>query len=126
MIEALTSVTKEMAVLALDARIMNHGLIANNIANHATEGYVATRLNFDALMSDLGAALTSGARADRLDAMVSDLRLDAWPVQSDTNPVQLDKEVEELTKNTLHYQAIITALGNFGALNKIAIGSTQR
>ena len=47
MIEDLGGITSKLARLALDASLLRHQVIANNIANADTPGFAAKRVNFE-------------------------------------------------------------------------------
>ena len=90
-------------------------VIANNVANVETPGFIAGRVSFE---DSLRAALESG------DAGATSVttRSSADPVNLNGNNVSLDNEVVALTETDLAYQLMIQALnGKFG-LVRTAIG----
>lgn len=125
MIEALSSVTREMALTALDALMANHRAVTHNIANHASEGYAAQHVDFEAHMAPLAGALQRGGDVHDLRQGLAQIG-SPQPTLREQAQVALDQEVGELMKNTLHYQAVLTAVGRLGSLNRAALGSTQR
>jgi flagellar basal-body rod protein FlgB len=94
MIQSIHGAGAAMAKLALDAASLRHQAIAHNIANLHSEGYAPLGVRFDVR---LAAARRAHARPE--------LVVDA------TQAVQVDGEMVKLAHNTLHYQALIRALG---------------
>ncbi|MFM8274303.1 MAG: flagellar basal body rod protein FlgB [Gemmata sp.] len=83
----------------LDAAALRHRVIAQNVANVNTPGYRRREVAFE---SDLAKALASpGATAHvKPQVVVSD-----GPERVDGNTVDIDREMGDLTKNALLYQA---------------------
>jgi flagellar basal-body rod protein FlgB len=105
MIDAIHGPGVTMAKLALDAAALRHHAIAHNIANLSSEGYTPLGVRFDAR---LAAAQRFGAARPELVA--------------ETTPVQIDGEMVKLAQNTLHYQALVRALGKQLAIFSDAVG----
>lgn len=110
---------------ALDAVSLRQSVIANNIANADTPGYVAKTVDFE---SALQAALARGSQP-RLPLAVTHpghLGVDtdnALPeprivasaggaMRNDGNTVNVDAEMAELAKNTIAYNALATQLAS--------------
>lgn len=82
---------------AMDLRMLNQQIIASNLANVDTPGYMARKLNFEASMQ----------RA--LDGMDEAAVIENSPnpaVSLDGNNVDLDGELGELGRNRVLYQAM--------------------
>ncbi len=109
MIQSIHGAGAAMAKLALDAASLRHQAIAHNIANLHSEGYAPLGVRFDVR---LAAARRPHARPE--------LVLDATPA------VQVDGEMVKLAQNTLHYQALIRALGRQMSILGDAIGAQGR
>jgi flagellar basal-body rod protein FlgB len=83
----------------LDAAALRHKVIAQNVANVNTPGYRRLAVEFeDELGKVLGAGGTAGDVAPRV--VVAD-----QADRTDGNTVDLDREMGDLTKNGLLYQA---------------------
>ncbi|RMG09140.1 MAG: flagellar biosynthesis protein FlgB [Planctomycetota bacterium] len=83
----------------LDLAATQHRVIASNIANASTPGWKRRELDFDAA---LRAALEGG------DSSHPSVRIDEEsPVGPDGNSVQLERELVDLSKNTLLYQTLV-------------------
>jgi flagellar basal-body rod protein FlgB len=82
----------------MDAAALRHKVIAQNVANVNTPGYRRLAVEFeDELAKELGAPGGSVAGAK---VVVAD-----GPERVDGNTVDLDREMGDLTKNGLLYQA---------------------
>ena len=106
MIDSIHGPGASMAKLALDAAVLRHNAIAHNIANLHSEGYVQLGVRFDARL----------AAARRARAVRPELVLET------TQSTHLDSEMVKLAQNTLHYQALLRALGRQMAIVGDAIG----
>ena len=104
MINRLTS-TLDFQTEALVLRAERQRLIASNIANADTPGYVARDFDFARALSDATAASDAGTAARRGAAM---LRY-AAPAQTnlDGNSVDMDRERAAFADNTVKYEATL-------------------
>jgi flagellar basal-body rod protein FlgB len=116
-VEALETVTRSTALAALDAYWLQQQVLASNIANQATPGYKAQTVDFERYLGQLDAAVraASDGGTDAIDALRPQLRTTG-------EDVQLDAQIAEITKNSLQYQAVLTALTRLQSLNRIAVG----
>jgi len=125
-IEALTTTTLS---LALDAATLRHQVIAANIANAGSQGFVPQRVRFEAQIAQ---ALQNNSRTDthasasplapRLNVRIEpDLAADGRP-----RAVQLDAEVAALSQNSLHYQALLRALNRQLSMLSTAVSDGKR
>lgn len=82
----------------LDAASLRHRVIAQNVANVNTPGYRRLAVSFG---DDLARAMaTPGATPPRPRVVVED-----GPERVDGNTVDIDREMNDLSKNALLYQA---------------------
>jgi flagellar basal-body rod protein FlgB len=102
MIEAIHGAGVAMAKLALDAAALRHHAIAHNLANLQSEGYVPLGVRFDGKRSELVRESTQGFAPS------------------------LDAEMVKLAQNTLHYQALVRAIGKQHAILGAAIAEGRR
>ena len=124
MIEDIGGVTSQLASLALDAALLRHEVIANNIANVDTPGYQAKRLNFEEQLVGFTTALRSGNEEmlkDRIDSLKMAMENSDAMVESRNETVELDREMVKLTENTLSYQALLQAMSKRGDIIKMAV-----
>lgn len=127
MVTGLESITKDMAVASLDALLLRHRVIAANIANHASEGFRPMRLEFESFLEPIRQAVQAGAGDGDVRKLLEDARAQVAVVEAPGDgTVRLDEEMTELAKNTLQYQALLTAIGKLGALKRLAITGEDR
>ncbi len=125
MIENLGGVTSQLVHLALDASLIRHKIIANNIANVDTPGFSSKRLSFEDYFTRFsGAASTNQANAmlsNEIESIKSLLNQKHTLVFSEEGEVQLDREMVELSENVIRYRALLDANGKRGELLKMAV-----
>jgi flagellar basal-body rod protein FlgB len=100
---------------ALNGLAARQRVIANNVANVETPGYIAGKVSFE---DSLRSAIAGG---DAGGTSVSTVR-SADPVNVNGNNVSLDNEVVSLTDTDLRYQLMVSALNQKFALLRTAIG----
>lgn len=98
--------TLKLVSQALDAGALRHQAIAQNIANAHASNAQALSVQFEELLGTLRADVLAGRR----------LRADDVPApQIVTQPtgqrIALDEEMAALSSNSLHYQALLKAMG---------------
>lgn len=98
----------------LNASALRHRVIAQNVANVNTPGYKRLEVAFEA---DLAKAIASpGQPAAKPEVVVGD-----GPERADGNTVDIDREMNDLTKNALLYQAAAQILSARLAQQRAAI-----
>lgn len=124
MIEGLGGATSELVKLALNASLLKHNVIANNIANVNTPGYVAKSVSFEEhltkFLTPLG-ELNEAAFRQELESLKAFVDEGRAVVPAGTESVSLDREMVKLTENVLRYQALLDALSKRGSITKMAI-----
>ncbi len=105
--------TSDLVTLALDAASIRHSAIASNIANVNTEGFRPLQVRFDEQVGLWRDQLVSGRDDPATLRALTDLRasLSYAPVAAEptARQVQLDEEIAKLVRNTVNYQALLTA-----------------
>jgi flagellar basal-body rod protein FlgB len=123
-IEALSTATLS---LALDAATLRHQVIAANIANAGSVGFVPQRVRFEAQVDQ---AMKHSGRSDaNANSPAPRLNVRIEPdVAEDGRPraVQLDAEVAALSQNNLHYQALLRALNRQLSMLSTAVSDGKR
>jgi flagellar basal-body rod protein FlgB len=114
---AMIDSTGSVIYAALNGLAARQRVIANNVANVETPGFIAGRVSFeDSLRAAVGdgdsAATTSVSTLSSTD-----------PVNVNGNNVSIDNEVVSLTKTDLAYQLMIQALNQKFGLLRTAMGS---
>jgi flagellar basal-body rod protein FlgB len=87
----------------MDAGIVQHSLISNNIANAETAHYVGSKLDFDSYLKDAVARRSMAlARTDQRHLPARQVT-DITPYIRLGGPVSIDAEMADLARNTLTY-----------------------
>ena len=122
MSHGIEAVTTASLSLALDAATLRQQVIATNIANANSIGYVPQRASFEAQMDE---ALRAGARAapaPTLQVWVEpELAANGGPAT-----VHVDSEVAALAENNLHYQALVRGLNRHLSILSSAVTEGKR
>ena len=108
--------TASVIYSALNGLAARQRVIANNVANVETPGFIAGRVTFE---DSLRSAIANGD--DGVTSSVS-TRSSTDPVNMNGNNVSLDNEVVSLTETDLAYQLMIQALNQKFGLLRTAIG----
>lgn len=112
-------VTKLVAA-ALNASVMRHDAIANNIANINTPGYKPLQVSFeDQLSRSLGKEMLKNDEA--LKSRLETIKPEMYESGSNSGSGQLDMEMVNLSKNTIHYHTLLKGLQSYGSITKMAI-----
>ena len=125
--EGLFDVTIRSIARALDCRLMKHTVISSNIANKDTPGYQAMDVAFESSLKDaiVRERTTPSAVAGRgasVDDTVPTLALKPTAVVgNDLNTVSMEKEMADMAKNSLMYNAGIQMINKKLALLKYTI-----
>ena len=101
---------------ALNGLAARQRVIANNVANVETPGYIAGKVSFE---ESLRAAIAGG---DPAATSVSTVR-STDPVNPNGNNVSLDGEVVSQTDTDLSYQLMVQAMNQKFGLLRTAIGN---
>ncbi len=125
MLESLSGATGRLAHLALDAAMVRHQVIANNIANADVPGYQTQRLDFEAKIRQFSEMVITRSAEPMIIRELDGLKQrlvsgDEFIVEADSQP-QLDDELVALTENVLHYRALLEALSKRGDIIGMAI-----
>ncbi|MHB0912674.1 MAG: flagellar basal body rod protein FlgB [Armatimonadota bacterium] len=121
MFQDLTSVT---LAKSLDAASMRHSVIANNIANITTPGFKRSDVSFS---EQLKQALDSPNTVQEVGNVAPEVKLDETsPANEDGNNVSIDKEMADLGKNTLEYEALVRLLNLKFSMLQTAVTEGRR
>lgn len=125
MTDAIELITTAALGLALDAASLRQQAIAANIANASAVDYQPVAVSFEVQLEDARRALESQGRLDA--ASLAGVRPRLEPVPPDANglpaKVSLDLEMAELSRNAVHYQALVKALSRH--LSLLAEAATE-
>ena len=116
----LAGPTPILVKLALNAATLRHEVIANNIANINNAAYRPLRVSFEDQLSGLMA--NNGLANDQaLYAKLETVKPEIIETSNKANVNQLDIEMINMAKNTLHYQTLLTGLKGYSSITKMAI-----
>lgn len=120
----VTSTTLEKC---LDGLSVRHKVIADNIANVETPGFKRSDVSFEDQLKqamDLGDDQSS---MEQIQSLTPETQVDnTTPGRPDGNNVSIDKEMSEMTKNTMRYEAVVQLLNLKGAMLRAAITEGKR
>lgn len=125
--EGIEAVTTRALTLALDAATLRHQVLATNIANAQTPGYVPQRLAFEDQL--VQAARDLAARGHIESSSLDGLQMKLQPQLDEAGrvqPLRLDTEMVELSRNAVHYQALVKGLARHFAVLQAAVGDGRR
>ncbi|USX18347.1 flagellar basal body protein [Oxalobacteraceae bacterium OTU3REALA1] len=127
MIASIDAATNASLLLALDAASLRQQAIATNIANANSVGYTRQRVSFEDQLGEARRALGADGSADLFSLQdVAPRLVPAASPGGAPQPVQLDVEMAELSRNTVHYQTLLKALSRHYAILATAIGDGKR
>jgi flagellar basal-body rod protein FlgB len=106
----------ELLKRVLDTSVLRYRVIANNVANVNTPNYKRVEVAFE---DDLAKAIGPGGKIDRVQPKIVETLDTAERV--DGNTVDIDREMSELGKNTLFYQAAAQILTSRLAILRSAV-----
>ena len=113
---AMIDSTGSVIYAALNGLAVRQRVIANNVANVETPGFIAGRVSFE---DSLRAAVADGDSATTTSVATLS---STDPVNVNGNNVSIDNEVVSLTKTDLAYQLMIQALNQKFGLLRTALG----
>ncbi len=122
----VNSVTTDLVKLALDASQLRLETIANNIANVNTKNFSPMRVNFEQQLEMHKANLLDRTQdnnnAELLKSISPQVVKDSdISIDGVARSVLLDMEIATLSKNVLHYQALLEANSKRGDVIKMAV-----
>jgi len=127
MSDPIQSVTTLALSLALDAASLRHQAIAANIANHATEGYVPQKVDFESQMQearrtlDSKGSLDAGSLAGVKPQLQPMLDANGQPAK-----VHLDEQMADMAQNAVRFQALAKGLARHFSILSAAVNDGKR
>lgn len=124
MIDEIGGPTAQLVTLALDAAVLRHKVIANNIANANTPGFEPQRLEFEQLLLEVETQRTPQSKAmltEHVERLKPLINSGETIVETADAKVELDTEMKNLAENTLYYQALLEGLSKRSSIIKMAI-----
>lgn len=118
-------VTERLVGLALDAALQRHEAIATNIANAETDGFRPLTSRFDEMVQSLQGRVTDRALDDSskqlIGTMQDSLGERPWMADPRSTRVELDAQMANLARNSLQYQALLTASAKLSGLAALVL-----
>jgi len=124
MLVDIGGVTSQLVKVALNASLLRHEVIANNIANANTPGFQPQRVNFENVLLDIEHerdAMSDEVLKAQLGELDRLIKEGSVVEQSGESQVELDVEMVELTENVIRYRALLEGLSKRGDLINMAI-----
>jgi flagellar basal-body rod protein FlgB len=124
---AIEAITTAALSAALETAGKRQAVVAANIANATTPGYVPQHVSFDAHLAEARSALRDKGTLDL--TAIETLRAEPEPALDRAGQpaaVQLDEEMVELARNGAEYQALVQGLARHLALLALAAGDGRR
>lgn len=105
---------------ALDASSLRHEAIATNIANINTPGFKSLKVSFEDQLQGL---VSSGQykNDETLKNRMKNIKPYIFETTNEQQTNQLDVEMVDMAKNTIHYQTLLKGLRGYGSIVKMAI-----
>jgi flagellar basal-body rod protein FlgB len=101
----------------MDAASLRQQAIAANIANHATEGYLPQKLDFQAQMQQARRVIDGNGRLDASTLSGVQLRLEPMlDARGVPAKVHLDEQIADMAQNAVQYQVLARALNRHFAI----------
>lgn len=122
MVSAIDPATKTLVSAALNAADLRQVVHASNIAMAGVPGHAPMRVRFGEQFD----AMREQIRAGQLDAATLASMGQAEVVPSSQGEVQLDQEVSAMSRNALHYQALVRLLNKQYSVMGMAIDGGKR
>lgn len=113
--------TLQLVGRALDAGALRHQAIAQNIANANVTGALAQRVQFEELLGAAQADLAAGRPLQSPDIPQPLVTTDG-----PERPIVLDEQMAALSSNSLHYQALLRAVGRQLSILSLAAQEGRR
>lgn len=126
MSNGIEALTVPALTLALDAAVMRQQVIATNIANAHTAGYVPQRVSFEVEVQRAWQSRTAEGSAPQTASHSLALTAHTAPVPEGPAAVQLDQEVAALAQNSTHYQLLLRGLNRHLSILASAVSEGKR
>lgn len=112
---------------SLDGTAMRHKVIADNIANVMTPGFSRSDVSFEGKLKEAFEAGNVRKIESNINQVEPEVEADTTSaVGPDGNNVSIDKEMADLTKNTLQYEALVQLINLKGAMVRSAVNGGSR
>ena len=122
-----TDLTTTAIAQSLDASAMRHRVIADNIANVETPGFKRSEVSFESKLKSALESLNSDMAMRTIEGMEPDVEQDTQsPARADGNNVSIDREMADLTKNSLEYETLTRLMTMKGSMIQTVLTEGRR
>lgn len=104
----------------LHASAMQHQVISHNLANTNTPGYQRKEVDFAAVVARLDAKDSQSSESSGPPVVIDSIAV----ARRDGNTVDADRELAELSKNTMRYETLLQLAAHQLEQLQIAIGQS--
>jgi len=124
---AFSDLTTQALAKSLDAMGLRHRVIAENIANVETPGYTRSDVTFEEQLKAIMESGDTESASAKLRKLSAEVNAD-WlsPARANGNNVSIDKEMADMVKNSLQYEALVQLVNLKGGMLRSAITEGRR
>ena len=129
MIDDIGGATSQIVKLALDAALQRHNVIANNIANANTPGFIPHEMKFETVLAQLKTSsevLSGDSLVQDVDYLRDEVNRGNFIERKDTDKVELDVEIADMAENVIKYRALLEGLSKRSSIIHMAISGQGR
>ena len=116
-------VTVALVGKAMDAASLRHTVHAMNVANANVPSAQRFRVSFEELLTGVQSALASHQAVSPQDVPAPSAVAD---VSGPLGSIELDTELAEMSRNSMHYQALARALSRHLSIMSLAVSDGRR
>ncbi len=111
----------------LDACSLRQRVIANNVANVETPGFIRSEVAFESRLKEALEAGSEESAASRIEDINPEIIQDSLsPARPNGNNVSIEKEMADMTKNSIQYEALVQLMNLKAAMIRIAMNEGRR
>ena len=129
MIDDIGGATSQIVKLALDAALQRHNVIANNIANANTPGFIPHEMKFETVLAQLKTSsevLHGDSLIQDVDYLRDEVNRGKFIERKETDKVELDVEIADMAENVIKYRALLEGLSKRSSIIHMAISGQGR
>lgn len=122
-----SDLTTMVLAKCLDACSLRQRVIANNIANVETPGFTRSEVAFESRLKEALEAGSGESTISRIEDVHPEIIQDSLsPARPNGNNVSIEKEMADMTKNSIQYEALVQLMNLKAAMIRIAMNEGRR
>ncbi|MDI6826908.1 MAG: flagellar basal body rod protein FlgB [Armatimonadota bacterium] len=122
-----SDLTTMVLAKCLDACSLRQRVIANNIANVETPGFTRSEVAFESHLKEALEAGSEESAVSRIEDVHPEIIQDSLsPARPNGNNVSIEKEMADMTKNSIQYEALVQLMNLKAAMIRIAMNEGRR